>query len=166
MLLDIWGAPTSAIIFIILLAIVVIILGFRETLPNILAAIQINSRGQFKVGDYIKLETGEEGSVKEINLTDTVIETTDKSIILLPNRKLVQSTIVNLGHPMKKAKKPFRFFDRAYLKELTGLKARSLKELAEILKNVPDTVIYYHTHHFLEEHHYLTPSPQMISPPG
>jgi small-conductance mechanosensitive channel len=141
------------------LAIVVIVLAFRETLPNFLAGIQINSRGQVRIGDYIKLETGEEGYVKEINLTDTIIETPDKSIILLPNRKLVQSTVVNLGHPMKKAKEPFRFFDRAHLKELTGLRARSLKELAEILRNAPDSVVYYHTHHFLEEHHYLTPEP-------
>lgn len=158
-LLDIWGAPTSAIIFIILLATVVIVLGFRETLPNFLATIQINSRGQFKVGDYIKVEKDVEGYIKEINLTDTIIETPDKSTILLPNRKLVQSTVVNLGHPMKKAKEPFRFFDRSYLKELTGLKAKSLEELAGILRNAPDSVVYYHTHHFLEEHHYLTPEP-------
>src|SRR4030043_262493 len=95
-LLDIWGAPTSAIVFVILLAIVISILAFRETLPNLIAGVQINSRGQVKVGDYIKLETGEEGYIKEINLTDTVIETTDKSTVLLPNRKLVQSTLVNL----------------------------------------------------------------------
>ena len=27
------------------------------------------------------------------------------------------------------------------------------------MKKAPDAVIYYHTHHFLEEHHYLTPEP-------
>lgn len=159
LLLDIWGAPTSAIILIILLTIVVIVLGFREALPNFLAAIQISSRGQFKVGDYIKVDTGVEGYIREMNLTDTIIETLDKKTILLPNRKLVQSTVINLGRPIKKAKKPFHFFNRAHLKELTGLRARSLKELAEILRNAPDSVVYYHTHHFLEEHHYLTPEP-------
>ncbi len=158
-LLDIWGAPTTALVLIILLAIMIIVLAFRETLPNILAAAQINSRGQFKVGDYIKVETDVEGYVKEINLTDTIIETPDKSTLLLPNRKLVQSTVIILRRPLKKAKEPFRFVERAYLKELTGLKARSLKELAEILKTAPESVVYYHTHHFLEEHHYLTPEP-------
>jgi hypothetical protein len=43
--------------------------------------------------------------------------------------------------------------------ELTGLKARNLHELVDILKKVPDAVIYYHTHRFLEQHHYLTPEP-------
>jgi hypothetical protein len=45
------------------------------------------------------------------------------------------------------------------LKELTGLKASNLTELVKVLKEVPDPVIYYHTHNFLEEHHYLTPEP-------
>jgi hypothetical protein len=42
---------------------------------------------------------------------------------------------------------------------LTGIKAKNLKELVDILKNAPDSIVYYHTHHFLEEHHYLTPEP-------
>jgi hypothetical protein len=46
-----------------------------------------------------------------------------------------------------------------HLKELTGFRAKNLRELADVLKTAPDSVVYYHTHHFLEEHHYLTPEP-------
>jgi hypothetical protein len=60
---------------------------------------------------------------------------------------------------VKKSREPFRFFDRVHLTELTGIKAKNLKELVDILKNAPDSIVYYHTHHFLEEHHYLTPEP-------
>jgi small-conductance mechanosensitive channel len=158
-LLDIWGAPTTAIIFLIILAAVIVLVAFREILPNFLAGIQMNARGRFKVGDYIKLDTGEEGYIDEMNLTDTMIKSSDGSTIVLPNRKLTQSKIINYGHPVKKAKEPFRFFNRVHLTELTGLKAKNLKELADILKNAPDSIMYYHTHHFLEEHHYLTPEP-------
>jgi len=158
-LLDIWGAPTTAIIFLIVLAAVVALVAFRETLPNFLAGIQLNAQGQFKVGDYIKLDTGEEGYIKEMNLTDTLIESPNESTILLPNRKLIQSTVTNYGHLMKKAKEPFRFFNRVHLTELTGLKAKNLKELADVLKTAPDSIMYYHTHHFLAEHQYLTPEP-------
>lgn len=42
---------------------------------------------------------------------------------------------------------------------MTGLKATDLKEMAEILSIAPDAVVDYHTHRFLEEHHYLTPEP-------
>jgi hypothetical protein len=67
--------------------------------------------------------------------------------------------VVNYGHPLKKATQPFRFYTRLHLKELTGLKATSLSELFRILERAPDSTIYYHTHHFLEEYQYLTPEP-------
>ncbi len=60
---------------------------------------------------------------------------------------------------LRKAKEPFHFRTRSHLAELTGLKAKSLRELLACLKSAPDGVVYYHTHHFLAEHHYLTPEP-------
>src|SRR3954471_11461469 len=54
---------------------------------------------------------------------------------------------------------PFRFVTHLTLTELTGRRARDLLDLLRHLKAVPLSVIYYHTHHFLERHHYLTPSP-------
>jgi hypothetical protein len=77
----------------------------------------------------------------------------------VPNAKLERTTLVNYGRPLKKAKEPFRFYSRTHLKELTGRKAKDLSELAKLLKGVPESVVYYHTHHFLEEHHYLSPEP-------
>jgi hypothetical protein len=111
------------------------------------------------VGDYIKLETGEEGYVTEISWNNTRIKALDESIVIVPNNRLLQHTVINYGHPLKKAKEPFRFYSRTHLTELTGLKAKNLRELVDILKKAPEAVIYYHTHRFLEEHHYLTPEP-------
>jgi small-conductance mechanosensitive channel len=159
LLLEIWGVPTSPILLVLALAVLIAALAFRETLPNLLAGFQLNTTGQIKVGDYIKLESGEEGYVKAIDWRVTQIEGLDESTIFVPNRKLIQTTVINYGRPLKKAKEPFRFYDRVHLKELSGLKARNLRELTEILKNAPDSIVYYHTHHFLEEHHYLTPEP-------
>jgi hypothetical protein len=57
------------------------------------------------------------------------------------------------------AKEPFRFYSRLPLAELTGLKAVNLHEFLELLKIVPASCIYYHTHQFLQQHQYLTPEP-------
>jgi hypothetical protein len=111
------------------------------------------------VGDYIKMETGQEGYVTEISWNNTHIRGLDESTIIVPNSRLLQHTVINYGHPLKKATEPFRFHSRTHLTELTGLKAKNLRELVDILKKVPDAVIYHHTHHFLEQHHYLTPEP-------
>jgi hypothetical protein len=159
MLLEIWGAPTIPILLLIAVAALVAALAFRHTFSNLLAWFQLSASGQVKVGDYIKLETGEEGYVTEINWTNTQIRALDESTVLIPNSRLVQSTVINYGRPLKKAKEPLHFYSRAHLKELTGLTAKNLQELLAVLKTAPDSVIYYHTHHFLEEHQYLTPEP-------
>jgi len=58
-----------------------------------------------------------------------------------------------------KTSESFRFYTRLHLRELTGLKARNLQELLTHIKSVPGSVIYHHTHHFLQQHQYLTPEP-------
>lgn len=59
----------------------------------------------------------------------------------------------------KKAKNPFQFYTSIVLKELTSKRARSLKELAEMIKEVPGSVIYYHTHLYLQRHQSFSPEP-------
>lgn len=57
------------------------------------------------------------------------------------------------------AANPFRFATSLYLIEALGRKAKDIKELISHLKEVPSSSIYYHTHHFLQQHQYLSPEP-------
>ncbi len=54
---------------------------------------------------------------------------------------------------------PFHFMSSVDLTLLTNRRARDLAELLEHLRVVPGSVIYYHTHHFLTQHQYLSPEP-------
>jgi len=157
--LDIWGLPTSPLLLLIGVAVLAAALAFRDAVPNLFAGFQLGATQQIKVGDYIKVETGEEGYVTAINWGNTHIRALDESIIIIPNSRLLRGTVINYGRPLKKAKEPFHFGSRTHLTELTGLKAKNLRELVDVLKRAPDAIIYYHTHHFLEQHHYLTPEP-------
>lgn len=56
-------------------------------------------------------------------------------------------------------KNHFNFFTRLNLTELLGKKARNLGDFFELLKTVPGSSIYYHTHRFLQQHHFLSPEP-------
>jgi hypothetical protein len=58
-----------------------------------------------------------------------------------------------------RAKEPFRFYTRLHLTELTGLRASTLPQLLGLLKEVPGSCIYHHTHRFLQQHQYLSPEP-------
>ena len=61
--------------------------------------------------------------------------------------------------PLKQAENPFYFCTRLNIRELTGKKARNIKELLDLIKKVPGSVIYNHTHQFLQQHIYLSPEP-------
>jgi len=58
-----------------------------------------------------------------------------------------------------KTKEPFRFCTRLHLSEATGLRAATLTELLGLIKEVPGSCIYHHTHRFLQQHQYLSPEP-------
>jgi len=53
----------------------------------------------------------------------------------------------------------FNFHTQYHLVELLGRKARNPGELLNGIKTVPASCIYYHTHRFLQQHHYLSPEP-------
>jgi septum formation topological specificity factor MinE len=54
---------------------------------------------------------------------------------------------------------PFKFYTRLHLSELTGLRASNLAQLLKLIKEVPGSCIYHHTHRFLQQHQYLSPEP-------
>ncbi|TSA55056.1 MAG: mechanosensitive ion channel family protein [Dehalococcoidia bacterium] len=158
-LADYWGWPLTPVILLLAAAIFIAVVASRDTILNIFSGFEIAAARNVKEGDFIKLSSGEEGYVTDMTWRTIKIKTPGQDIIIVPNSKLVRETVINYGRPLKRAPKPFHFYTRLHLKELTGLKARNLAELVNVLKSAPDSVIYYHTHHFLEEHQFLTPEP-------
>ncbi len=53
----------------------------------------------------------------------------------------------------------FRFCTKLDQTLLLGRRAKNIAELLEGIKSVPPSSIYYHTHGFLQAHHYLSPEP-------
>lgn len=61
--------------------------------------------------------------------------------------------------PILRASVPFEFWSQLNLTLLTGHRASDVAELLGHLRVVPGAVVYYHTHHFLVQHQYLSPEP-------
>ncbi len=53
----------------------------------------------------------------------------------------------------------FQFMTKSDLPILLGRKARNATELHAGLREVPGMSVYFHTHRFLQQHHYLSPEP-------
>jgi len=76
-------------------------LALQDTLSNLFAGFHITVAKQIRVGDYIKLETGEEGYVVDINWRSTKIKMLSNNIVLIPNDKLNKAIVTNYYLPDK-----------------------------------------------------------------
>jgi len=76
-------------------------LALQDTLSNLFAGFHITVAKQIRVGDYIKLETGEEGYVVDINWRSTEIKMLPNNIVLIPNDKLNKAIVTNYYLPDK-----------------------------------------------------------------
>jgi len=76
-------------------------LGFavRDSLTNILGGIQLVLDKTFKVGDKVKLESGELGVILDIGLRSTKLKTYDNEVIYIPNGTLANAKIKNFTVP-------------------------------------------------------------------
>ena len=76
-------------------------LALQDTLSNFFSGIHILLTRQVKVGDYVRLETGEEGYVIDITWRNTTIRALPNNIIIVPNSKLASAVIVNYYLPQR-----------------------------------------------------------------
>jgi small-conductance mechanosensitive channel len=77
-------------------------LALQGTLSNLFAGLYISASSQIRVGDYIKLESGEEGFVVDITWRSTTIRSLANNHIFIPNSKLSQDIITNFSLPATK----------------------------------------------------------------
>lgn len=74
-------------------------LALQDSLSNLFAGMHILMERPVKVGDYIKMSTGEEGFVVDIGWRTTRIRQLANNIVVVPNNKLSQSVITNYSMP-------------------------------------------------------------------
>ncbi|MFN4196477.1 MAG: mechanosensitive ion channel family protein [Caldimicrobium sp.] len=74
-------------------------LALKDTLENLFSGLYILMARQIRPGDFISLESGEEGFVEDINWRTTTIRLLSNNLLIIPNAKLAESRIVNYNLP-------------------------------------------------------------------
>ncbi len=69
-------------------------LAFQDIATNFMSGIFISFRKPLKVGDIVQIKDYM-GRVKEVNLRDTVVETFQGKIVIIPNKEVFQNPIEN-----------------------------------------------------------------------
>jgi small-conductance mechanosensitive channel len=77
-------------------------LALQDTLANLFAGIHILMEKAIRVGDFVRLETGQEGYVDDITWRTTRIRMLPNNVVVIPNSKLAQSVVTNYYLPEKR----------------------------------------------------------------
>jgi small-conductance mechanosensitive channel len=70
-------------------------LALQEPLANFFAGLFITLAGQIRVGDYVTLESGQEGYVADFSWRSTRLRMLANNLVVVPNAKLAQAIVVN-----------------------------------------------------------------------
>lgn len=74
-------------------------LALKDTLENLFAGIYLITDRTIRVGDIIRLESGQDGTVDDIGWRTTRIRSFNSTTIIVPNTKLAQSIVTNYCIP-------------------------------------------------------------------
>ena len=92
-ILEIWGLPTEWFLGVSALSGAALGFASTQTIGNLLAGLYIMITKPFEVDDYVKISSSE-GEVREISLNYVKIFTPTYTIIEIPNRVILNSTII------------------------------------------------------------------------
>ncbi len=74
-------------------------LALQDTLANIFSGIYLILSKQLRIGDYVRLDSGQEGSVTDITWRFTSIQSISNNVIIVPNKHISTAIITNYNMP-------------------------------------------------------------------
>lgn len=149
-LLDAMGISITPLIASLGIGSLAVALGLQDTLANLFAGLFILADRPIRTGDFIRLESGEEGFVKEIGWRNTRILMLSEVLVVVPNNKVISSTIHNYYLPDKEIATLVNvtvhyFSDLARVEQVTLEVARQIQKEVKGAVTKFDPFIRFHT---------------------
>ncbi len=125
-------------------------LAFQDTLSNLFSGLHILASRLVKPGDFIKLDTGEEGYVEDVTWRNTTIKTLPNNMVVVPNSRLASAIITNFDQPRKEMGVRVEV-GVDYASDLDEVEEVTVEVAREVLSEVPggasgfDPFIRYHS---------------------
>ncbi|REE94954.1 mechanosensitive ion channel-like protein [Thermomonospora umbrina] len=74
-------------------------LALQDTLANLFAGVHILASKTVEPGDLVRLSTGQEGNIVDINWRKTTIRTLDDNLVVVPNARFADAILTNFHQP-------------------------------------------------------------------
>jgi MscS family membrane protein len=99
-ILAVWGIEVTPFLAGLGIAGLAVGLALQDSLKDLISGVSLIVDRTYKVGDKVKLDSGEVGAIHEITLRSTRIRTYDNNVIIIPNSKMASSKIINYAQPI------------------------------------------------------------------
>lgn len=96
------GVPITPVLTALGVGGLAVALALKDTLENLFAGIYLITDGTVRVGDVVRVESGQEGTVDDIGWRSTRIRNANNTVTILPNIKLSQGILTNFSLPDRK----------------------------------------------------------------
>jgi small-conductance mechanosensitive channel len=116
--------------------------GLQAIASNFISGIILLLDRSLKVGDYIQLDDGTAGTIREMNMRSTLLETYDGKDVMVPNEQFITTRFVNWTHNNKKQRYSIEF-QVAYktdIPEMLDIVKQVVRSHPQVI-NEPDTPI-------------------------
>lgn len=138
-LLDSFGVSITPILASLGIGSLAVALALQPTLENFFSGIHLVADKSIKIGQFIKLESGEEGYVENIGWRSTWIRMLSNNSIVLPNKILVNSKVINYNHPEKETAVCVEVGVH-YMSDLNKVEAVTCEVAKKVMETVPGGV--------------------------
>lgn len=137
--LDLIGISITPILASLGIGSLAVALALQDTLANFFAGIYITLDQPIREGDFVKLESGQEGYIKEVGWRSTRIQLIPDKVIIVPNQKLISTIITNFYMPTREMNVPIPIGVH-YDSDLKKVEEITLEVAKQIIKTVPGMV--------------------------
>ena len=149
-LLSTVGIPITPLVASLGIGSLAVALALQPTLENFFSGLQLIIDKPIRVGDYIELDSGEQGFVEKIGWRSTWVRMLPNNMVIMPNSALSQSKLINYFYPSKELSVPVEVGVH-YDSDLDHVERVTIEVAKDILTHhkwaVPeyDTFVLFHT---------------------
>ncbi len=83
--------------------------GLQQIASNFISGIIILLDRSITIGDYIEMDDGRSGTLRELNMRHSILETFDGKDVMVPNEQFITTSYINWTHKNKKQRYSLEF---------------------------------------------------------
>lgn len=133
------GVPVGPLLTVVAGSSVGLSLALRDPLSNLFGGMTVLASNKIRPGDYIRLNTGQEGYVTDIRWSDTYIRELANNLIVIPNALMTNEILTNFHRPDPELA-VLLDMGFSYGTDLARVEAVVTEVAAEVMEQVPGGV--------------------------